>query len=212
LAKKVLELVRSKNAIPPEAPIIIVFDSLASMVPKSKYAKDVEDHGMNDSLALARATSAEMPLLSDLAYFNNALLLFLNQTRDKIGGYVPTIETPGGNAPKFYSSVRVMLSAKKLVDKPTGENKGQEVTANVIKNKVARPFQKTSWQFVYDSEGRGNVDVTGSLLSHLIDEDVIKQNGPRIEWEGKNYLKHQLLESLGGSEKAFEVFKSMLKD
>ena len=118
----ILKLVRDEELIPEIAPICIVADSLASMVPNSKAekfdkmaegtAKDKDQLNMNDNTALARATSANFPTLALWARKYNACIIFLNQVRTKIGVMFgdPTT-SPGGDSPKFYASVRIRLGA-----------------------------------------------------------------------------------------------------
>lgn len=147
----ILKLVRDEELIPESAPICIVADSLASMVPNSKAekfekmaegtAKDKDQLNMNDNTALARATSANFPTLALWARKYNACIIFLNQVRTKIGVMFgdPTT-SPGGDSPKFYASVRIRLGASVMKD---GKEKiGQDVGAECIKNKVAPPYGK----------------------------------------------------------------------
>lgn len=93
LTGQILSLVRKESLIPAEAPIVIVYDSLASMVPRQKFekfekmadgtAKEKDELNMNDNTALARATSANLPTLAKWAQKYNACLIFLNQVRTK---------------------------------------------------------------------------------------------------------------------------------
>ncbi|EOG1814537.1 recombinase RecA, partial [Klebsiella pneumoniae] len=137
----ILKLVRDEELIPADAPICIVADSLASMVPNSKAekfdkmaegtAKDKDQLNMNDNTALARATSANFPTLALWARKYNACIIFLNQVRTKIGVMFgdPTT-SPGGDSPKFYASVRIRLGASVMKD---GKDKiGQDVGAECI--------------------------------------------------------------------------------
>lgn len=191
---KMVEDIRDAKLISPDAPIVVVFDSLASMVPKSKMAKAVDEQGMNDSLALAKATSAVFPVLTQYVQKYNMLCIVLNQTRLKPGViYGNPTTTPGGEAPKFYASVRVQLS-KSLSpkDKASGEVTYQDITASCIKNKVSAPFRKAKWRFMFNADGSGHFDVVGSLLEYMVENDLIEQAGTRIVWEGKSYYRAQL--------------------
>lgn len=208
---KIIREVRDNNAIAPEAPIIAVFDSLASMIPQSKFAKDIDEQGMNDSLALAKACSAVFPTLAGLARKYNTLMLFLNQEREKPGVmFGPNLTTPGGRAPKFYASVRIQLARTQLTEGKGREQKflGQEIYANVVKNKVAPPFKKAVWRFMFREDGTGYFDVTTSLIDYLIEIGVIKKKGSRIEWGGKSHFKSQVVELIdknGLQDKLFEL-------
>lgn len=178
----ILKLVRDEELIPESAPICIVADSLASMVPNSKAekfekmaegtAKDKDQLNMNDNTALARATSANFPTLALWARKYNACIIFLNQVRTKIGVMFgdPTT-SPGGDSPKFYASVRIRLGASVMKD---GKEKiGQDVGAECIKNKVASPYGKCTWKFYFDPT-RG-LDVIESLVSTCWKKDTCQR-------------------------------------
>lgn len=187
--------IREGKFIDDDAPIVVVFDSLAAMVPKSKFAKDVDEQGMNDSLALAKACSAVFPTLSVYAEELNIALIFLNQEREKPGVMFgdPTT-TPGGRAPKFYASVRMQVGRTMIKGKEAGTYLGQTVKCNVVKNKVSRPFMKSTWRFMFRDDGTGYFDVVGSTIDHLVDIGVLKKSGAWIEWNGKKYNKQPLID------------------
>ena len=202
LTGQILSLVRKEKLIPDSAPIVIVYDSLASMVPRQKFekfekmadgtAKDKDELNMNDNTALARATSANLPTLAKWAQKYNACLIFLNQTRTKMGVMFgdPTT-SPGGDSPKFYSSVRVKLGGGQL--KEGSERVGQLVKAECVKNKVAPPFQKCEWNFYFDP-ARG-LDVVESLVDYMLERGYIpKTSTGRIEIGDKKYTKSQIVE------------------
>ena len=199
-AIKTAKRAREEKIIPATAPIVIVFDSLAAMVPKSKFAKEIDEQGMNDSLALAKATSAVFPALALYAEKFQMLVLVLNQMRLKPGVvYGPPETTPGGEAPRYYASVRIQLGAKKLME-GEGDAKemiGQEITAKCIKNKVSRPFQVAKWGFKFREDGSGYFDVEGSMLDYLIDEKLIPAAGARVTWtDGKSYYRKALTQKI----------------
>lgn len=192
--------IREDAKLPMEAPIVVVFDSLASMVPKSKMAKDVDEQGMNDSLALAKACSSVFPVLQTWAERYNVLMLFLNQEREKPGVMFgdPTT-TPGGKAPKFYSSVRIQLG-KRMVTKTVAGKKvtvGQEVVAKCIKNKVSRPFMVAEWRYMFKEDGTGYFDTVGSTLDYLVANGYLEKPSKMIKWtDGKQYHRQKLVDML----------------
>lgn len=191
-AIKTAAKIRSDGLIDEGAPIIAVFDSLAAMVPRSKGEKELTELTMADSLALAKATSSVMPAVNQYAEEYNTLMLILNQTRENPGvSYGDPTRTPGGKAPGFYASVRIKLSAKALVDSDK-DRIGQRITAEIIKTKLTRPFQKTEWDFVYE-DLFGKFDVTGSMIDHLVECGKLEQKGARITFEGKSYFRSQLV-------------------
>lgn len=198
---QILTLVRKEKLIPDDAPIVIVYDSLASMVPRQKFekfekmadgtAKEKDELNMNDNTALARATSANFPTLAKWAQKYNACLIFLNQTRTKMGVmYGDPTTSPGGDSPKFYASVRIKLGGGQL--KEGGERVGQRVTAECVKNKVAPPFKKCEWNFYFDP-ARG-LDVIESLVEHMLEYGYLpKSSTGRIEIGDKKYTKSQIV-------------------
>jgi protein RecA len=219
--KKLMKVVRDKALIHPDAPIVIVFDSLAAMVPQSILTdskgneRDASQRNMNDNTALARATSAHFPALAMLAEKYNALLLFLNQARTKIGVmYGDPTTTPGGNAPEFYMSVRIKLGRKMLTSGSGSDKKtvGQQIGAECVKNKVSRPFEKAAWNFMFKEDGSGFFDVIGSTVDHACDIGVLKQSGPRVEWiDGTNHFKGTLAEKIIEDGSQDELF-GLLRD
>lgn len=197
---KIAKAVRENKIIDPEAPFVAVFDSLASMIPKSKLAKDVDEQGMNDSLALAKACSAVFPTLNLYAEKLNMLILILNQEREKPGVmFGDPRTTPGGKAPKFYASVRIQLGKSIIKGTVRGKSRpiGQEVTCKVVKNKVSRPFEEAKWKFMFMDDGSGHFDVTASMVDYLIEEGVLKQPGKFVEWtDGSKHARKSLVKKI----------------
>lgn len=203
MVNKVVSHIREKNLIDKDAPIVAVFDSLASMVPKSKAEKNMDELNMNDNTALARATSAAFPTLAMLAEKNDVCLIFLNQVRTKIGiVFGDPTTTPGGDSPKFYSSVRIKLGRRmisKEVPGVKGKVKvGQTISAECIKNKVSPPFGKASWDFMFDDgSGRGYFDAIGSTIDHLVSVGQLAKGGSFITWtDGKKLARKTLIEKI----------------
>jgi protein RecA len=203
-AVKLARAVREKKAINPDAPIVVVFDSLASMVPHSKMydkngqVKSSEDYSMHDNMALAKATSSAFPALAQMANKYNMLLLFINQVRVKPGvSYGDPNTTPGGAAPEYYSTVRVALTREMIRDKATKELLGQTINAVVRKNRVHAPFKKASWNFMFRPDGTGYFDVIGSMVELLAENGVLKRDGNGYIWtDGKKYMKPALAKKI----------------
>jgi recombination protein RecA len=180
-----------------DLPMIVVFDSLASMVPQSVLtdskgkAKATADRTMNDTTALARATSANFPRLAMLAERGNATIVFLNQVRTKLGVmYGDPTTTPGGGAPEYFSSIRLRLGRSMITE---GKEKlGQKIGAETIKNKISAPFQKAEWDFLFQPDGSGRFDVTGGMIAELVSLGKIESSGPWMTWDGRkwNSRKH----------------------
>lgn len=176
-------------ALPFDVPVVVVFDSLASMTPQEKFAKDSEDATMRDRLALAAATSATFDVMASIAELTNTTMLFLNQLREQPGvTHGDNTTTPGGKAPAFYATVRIKLARSILWDDKTKTKYGQEIRAEVYKNKVWRPFGKTSWNYLFDDgHGRGKFDVLNGMIDELIDLGSIERNGAWVTWDGKKW-------------------------
>jgi protein RecA len=195
--------IREKKLIKPDAPICWVFDSLAAMVPQSALyemkagkvvgEKSLEDRNMNDNTALARATSNAFPAFAQHVEELGICAIFLNQLRTDIGvKFGDPRKTTGGNAPGFYFSQRLWLSAAAI--KLGDEVLGMEVTGRFMKNKVARPFQKASWRFMFEEDGTGRFDRERSLIEFLNGEKLMPtlntDTGKEVKagsvfWEGK---------------------------
>lgn len=145
----------------------IVVDSVPSLTPKDDLEKDL---GEGQVGKLPQMMSRALPIISKLAEQTGTTVIFINQTRMLIGTYVPTKTTPGGNALKFYSSIRLELTRKEPI------KLGDEIVGNVteikcVKNKVAPPFKKCQLTMKH-GEGfnqlKDLVDV--SILYNVIDK------------------------------------------
>lgn len=213
--------VRKGKRIPAEAPIVFVFDSLASMVPQSVlFDKDGKERGldtrnMNDTTALARATSAVFPAFAQYMEELDVTAIFLNQVRTKVGVmYGDPRTTPGGDSPKFYASVRIMLNAaakiKKAGAKAGDAPEAMAISAAVIKNKVSRPFLTASWRFGFQPDGTGKFDVARSSIDFLADQGVLTiPKAGYIEWEGKTLHRDALARFLEQSGRVEELVAMM---
>jgi recombination protein RecA len=218
LAMHFCEQVRKLKLIPDSAPLVWVFDSVASMVPYDKLYDDkgkrrVDRINMKDKLALATATSQNYPQLAQFAEDYNMTVILLNQVRMKPGVmYGDPTTTPGGQAAEFYASIRISLGRKMITNGEKDADKkqtlGQEITANVIKNKVARPFQRAKWRVMYNMKGFGaKVDVVGSTLDFLVRKDLIPKDGKYLLWEGKKLYQSQVEAKLQAEPEASAIAK-----
>lgn len=216
------EFVRKNKLIPEEAPLVWVFDSVASMVPYDKLYDDkgkrrVDRINMKDKLALATATSQNYPQLAQFAEDYNMTVILLNQVRMKPGVmYGDPTTTPGGQAAEFYASIRISLGRKMITNGKAGDDKetlGQEITANVIKNKVTRPFQKAKWRVMYNMTGKGaTVDVVGSTIDYLVRKSLLPRDGNYLVWEGKKLYQSALEKKLADDPDAMKKLRAFLPD
>ena len=154
---------------------VIVVDSVAALVPKSELDGEMGDASMGKH---ARLMSQALRKLTATVSKNDTILIFINQLRDKIGVMMGNPETTtGGNALKFYASVRLDVrrstTAENSVMDSDGEKSGNKVTVKVIKNKLAPPFRKCSFNILY---GIG-IDKFGEIVDAAVDMNIINRSG-----------------------------------
>jgi len=149
---------------------IVVIDSVAALVPKAELEGDMGDSHMG---LQARLMSQAMRKLTGLVARTKTIVLFINQTRQKIGVTFGSPETTtGGNALKFYASVR--LDIRRIGAIKDGEGvTGNRVRVRVVKNKVAPPFRDTEFEVLY---GTG-ISVAGELLDIGLEHGVLTKSG-----------------------------------
>lgn len=192
--------IRKSKAIKPDAPIVVVFDSLTSMVPQSKMydnkgkPKTMADYTMHDSMALAKACSSCFPAIAQACADFNITMIFINQIRLKPGVMYGNPETtPGGNAPEYYSSLRLSLGREMIKDKATKEVLGQIIRSKVVKNRMNRPWQTAEWNLMFREDGTAFFDVIGSMVELLAENKVLERDGNGYIWtDGKKYMKPAL--------------------
>ncbi len=158
---------------------IIVVDSVAALVPKAEI-----DGDMGDSHVGLQARLMSQALRKLAAVVNNArcTVVFINQLREKVGIFYGNPETtPGGNALKFYASVRLDVRKKETVKKD-GEAAYNKVRIKVVKNKVAPPFKETIVDITY---GHG-IDTMGDMADALVEADIIHKAGAWFSYNGEN--------------------------
>ncbi len=149
---------------------VVVVDSVAALTPKAEIEGDMGDHHVG---LQARLMSQALRKLAGLVAKSNTTVIFINQIRHKIGVMFGNPETTsGGNALKFYSSVRIEVRRSAQI-KQGEQIIGNRVKAKIVKNKVAPPFQRCEFDIMYN-EG---ISIAGDLLDVGIQIGSIDKRG-----------------------------------
>jgi len=157
---------------------VIIIDSVAALAPRVEIAGEMGDQHIG---LQARLMSQALRKLSSIVSKTRTIVIFLNQTRMKVGIPFGNPETtPGGLALKFYSSVRIRLQPKAKI-KHGDKIIGTRIEAKIVKNKVAPPF-KTAEFDIYYNEG---ISYEADLVNTGQKYGVIKKSGSWLEFKGK---------------------------
>ncbi|BCY27887.1 recombinase RecA [Flavobacterium okayamense] len=189
---------------------IVVIDSVAALTPKSEIEGDMGDSKMG---LHARLMSQALRKLTGTIHKTNCTVFFINQLRDKIGVMFGNPETTtGGNALKFYASVRVDIRKSSQIK--DGDNViGNRAKVKIVKNKVAPPFRTAEFDIMY---GEG-VSKVGEILDLAVDYEIIKKSGSWFSYgdtklgQGRDAVKSLIKDNPELMDELEEKIKEYLK-
>ena len=157
---------------------ILVIDSVAALVPKAEIEGEMGDHHVG---LQARLMSQALRKITGNVKKSDTLVIFINQIRHKIGVMFGSPETTaGGNALKFYSSVRMDIRRIGTV-KEGDEAVGNETRVKVVKNKVSPPFRQAEFQILYNK----GINRLGEIIDKGVELDIIEKAGAWYSYNGE---------------------------
>jgi recombination protein RecA len=186
---------------------MIVIDSVAALTPRSEIEGDMTDMQPGTQ---ARLMSKAMRKLTAAIHKSNTTVIFINQLRHKIGVMFGSPETTsGGNALKFYASVRLDIRRIGSIKKGD-EVLGNRTRVKVVKNKLAPPFRQAEFEIMY---GLG-INRPGELLDLGMDADLFSRSGSWYAYDGQNIGqgRHSAIEYLLENPEVFATVNTKIRE
>ena len=186
---------------------ILVIDSVAALVPKAEIEGEMGDHHVG---LQARLMSQALRKITGNVQKSETLVIFINQIRHKIGVMFGSPETTaGGNALKFYSSVRMDIRRIGTV-KDGDEAVGNETRVKVVKNKVSPPFKQAEFQILYNK----GINRLGEIIDKGVDLEIIEKAGAWYSYNGEKIGqgKSKSIEFLEENKKLLSTIEKQVVD
>ena len=190
---------------------IVVIDSVAALTPKSEIEGEMGDSKMG---LHARLMSQALRKLTGSISKTNCTMIFINQLREKIGVMFGNPETTtGGNALKFYASIRLDIRRSTQIKDSDGNVLGNKTRIKVVKNKVAPPFRLAEFDIMY---GQG-VSKVGEILDVAVEHEIVKKSGSWFSYEdtklgqGRDAVKQMIKDNPELMDELEEKIKAILK-
>ena len=187
---------------------IIVVDSVAALTPQAEIEGDMGDSHVG---LQARLMSQALRKLTGILSKSNTTIIFINQIRMKIGVMFGNPETTtGGNALKFYASVRMDVRRIESIGKNADEVTGNRVRVKIVKNKVAPPFRKCELDLMFGS----GISRVGSLLDAALKYDMIEKSGAWYSYSGEKIGqgREKTLEYLSENREFTDALEAKLRE
>ncbi|MDC1539360.1 recombinase RecA [Flavobacteriaceae bacterium] len=190
---------------------MVVIDSVAALTPKSEIEGEMGDSKMG---LHARLMSQALRKLTGSISKTNCTMIFINQLREKIGVMFGNPETTtGGNALKFYASVRLDIRRSTQIKDSDGNVLGNKTRVKVVKNKVAPPFRLAEFDIMY---GEG-VSKVGEILDVAVEHEIVKKSGSWFSYDdtklgqGRDAVKNMIKDNPELMDELEEKIKAVLK-
>ncbi len=199
------------NLIRSGAVDILIIDSVAALTPRAEIEGEMGDSVMG---LQARLMSQALRKLTGTIHKTNCCVIFINQLRDKIGVMFGNPETTtGGNALKFYSSIRIDIRRSTQL-KNADEVIGNRTRVKVVKNKVAPPFKKAEFDIMY---GKG-ISKAGEIIDLAVELGIVSKSGSWFSYDGdklgqgREAVKNLLIDNIELSAQIEEQIRTALAE